>query len=103
VKTGKRRQRRKQNHSQRDNIAHLDEGLDLAPPRELLRAHTLGHLERVALNAGDDGVRVGALLCALIELPDHDDLVAGLTALEDDRDLMECTKEKPRQDGGRES
>jgi hypothetical protein len=71
---------------------HLDERLNLAPTRELLRAHTLGDLKRVALDAGDDRVGVGALLRALVHLLDDDDLVAGLTTLENDGDLSCRTK-----------
>ena len=70
-------------------IAYLDEGLDLAPLGELLRTHALGHLEGVALDAGDDGVGVWPLLGALIELLDDDDLLPRLAALENDRDLAE--------------
>ena len=69
---------------------HLDEGLDLAALGELLRTHALGHLEGVALDAGDDGVGVWPLLGALVELLDDDDLVSRLAALEDDRDLAEA-------------
>ena len=65
----------------------LDERLDLAPLRHLLRAHALRHLEWVTLDAGDDGMGVWPLLGALVELLDDDDLVARLTALEDDRNL----------------
>ena len=65
----------------------LDERLDLAPLRHLLRAHALRHLEWVTLDAGDDGMGVWPLLGALVELLDDDDLLAGLAALEDDGDL----------------
>ena len=73
----------------KERKTHLDEGLDLAALGELLRTHALGHLEGVALDAGDDGVGVWPLLGALIELLDNDDLPPRLAALEDDRDLAE--------------
>ena len=63
---------------------HLDERLDLAPLRNLLGAHTLRHLEGVTLDAGNDSMGVWPLLGALIELLDDDDLLAGLTALQND-------------------
>jgi hypothetical protein len=66
---------------------HLDEGLDLTPPLNLLRAHALCDLERVALNASHNGMRVWALLGSLVELLDYDDLLAGMATLENDRDL----------------
>jgi hypothetical protein len=68
--------------------AHLDERLDLAAACEFLGSHALGDLQRVALDAGDDGVGVGALLGALIKLLDDNDLVACLTALENDGNLI---------------
>jgi hypothetical protein len=70
------------------NMTHLDERLDLAPPCELLRAHTLGYLERVALDASNDRVGVRALLSAIIKLLNDDDLVASLATLEDNSDLF---------------
>lgn len=73
----------------KERKTHLDEGLDLAALGELLRTHALGHLEGVALDAGDDGVGVWPLLGALIELLDDDDLLSRLAALEDDRDLAD--------------
>ena len=66
---------------------YLDERLDLAALRNLLRTHALRYLEGVTLDAGNDRMGVGPLLGALVELLDDDDLVARLTALEDDRNL----------------
>lgn len=66
---------------------HLDEGLDLAPFRQLLLAHALRYLQRVTLDASNDRVGVRSLLCALIQLLDHNDLLSGLASLEDDRNL----------------
>lgn len=66
----------------------LDEGLDLAPLRDLLRTHTLRYLERVTLDAGNDCMGVWPLLGALVELLDDDNLPPRLAALEDDSDLM---------------
>ena len=67
--------------------AHLDERLDLAPLRKLLSTHTLGDLQWVTLDASNDGVGEGPFLGALIELLDHDDLLACLTAGEHDGNL----------------
>lgn len=53
----------------------LDEGLDAATLLNLLLAHAAGHLQRVALDAGDEGigerVRLGAGVVGL----DDDDLL----------------------------
>ena len=68
-------------------LSHLDERLDLAPLRELLRTHALGDLQWVALDASNDSVGVRPLLGALIELLDDDHLLPRLAALEDDCDL----------------
>ena len=68
-------------------VTDLDEGLDLAALGQLLRTHTLRYLEGVTLDAGNDSMGVGALLGALVELLDDDDLVSCLAALEDDRNL----------------
>ena len=68
-------------------VTDLDEGLDLAALGQLLRTHTLRYLEGVTLDAGNDSMGVRALLGALVELLDDDDLVSRLTALEDDRNL----------------
>lgn len=65
----------------------LDEGLDLGPTSETGLAHPLCRLARVALDASDDGVRVGSLLGALIELLDHNDLLASLPPLQHNRHL----------------
>ena len=67
--------------------AHLDERLDLAPPLNLLLTHTACHFSGVAFDSSDDGVGVRSFFCAIIELLDDDDFVAGLTTLEDDSDL----------------
>ena len=65
----------------------LDEGLDLAPARDALGAHALVDLERVALNAGNDGVGVRALLGAVVVLLDDDNLLTGLATSKNDGDL----------------
>ena len=56
------------------DTTYLDERLDLGALGELLGTHRLGDLERVALNAGNDGVGVRALLGAVIQLLDDHDL-----------------------------
>jgi hypothetical protein len=66
---------------------HLDEGFDFTPPRKLLRPHSLGHLPGIALDSGNDGMRIWAFLGAIIDLLYDDDLLACLAALEDDSDL----------------
>lgn len=55
-------------------VDHLDERLDLGALGQLLGTHGLGHLGWVSLNSGNDGVRVGSLLCSVVELLDDDDL-----------------------------
>ena len=68
-------------------VTHLDERLHGAPPLNLLLTHTARHFARVAFDAGNDSMGVGALLGSIVELLDDDDLAAGLTALEDDSNL----------------
>ena len=75
-------------HAADGTETHLDERLDLAPLRNLLRTHTLRYLERVTLDAGNDGMGVWPLLGALVELLDDDHLLSRLAALEDDCDLV---------------
>lgn len=58
---------------------YLDERLDLAAASELLGAHRLGHLERVALNTGGNHEGKAVLLVALVVLLDHDDLTVSLS------------------------
>jgi len=65
----------------------LDEGLDLGALGNLALGHGTGNLEWRPVNAGNDGVGVGAAGSALIEVPDNHSLVAGEPAAEDDDDL----------------
>ena len=60
---------------------HLDERFDLLPPRELLRAHALGHFPGIALDASNDSMGIWALFGTIIELLYDDDLFASLAAL----------------------
>ena len=66
---------------------HFDKRFDFAPLRQPLCTHALRHLERVALDTGNDSVRVGSLLCTLIQLLDDYDLLSCLAAGKDDCDL----------------
>ena len=66
---------------------YLDERLNLAPLGQLLRSHPFCYLQRVALDANNDGMREGPLLCPFIVLFDNDDLLTGLTSLEDNSNL----------------
>jgi hypothetical protein len=75
----------------RGSATHLDERLDFAPPRQLLRTHTTGYLPRVALDAGDDGVSVWSLLGAFVILLNDDHLLARLATLEHNCDLHNNT------------
>lgn len=61
-------------------VNHLDERLDTAAAVDELLAHTAGHLQRVALDTGDDGVREGVRLGASIVRLDDDDLFRGKNA-----------------------
>lgn len=49
-------------------VEHLDEGLDLGPLGDLLLAHGGGHFAGVAVDAGDQGVTVGAVSCAVVNV-----------------------------------
>lgn len=57
-------------------VDDLDKGLDLRSFSKLLCSHRLGDLEWVSLNAGNDGMGVRALLRAVIELLQNDDLMS---------------------------
>jgi hypothetical protein len=74
----------------------LDERLDLVPPGEFLAAHSLGDFPGVPLDASDDGVGVWSLLGALIELLDHDGLLACMSSLREDGNLSRNPSESPR-------
>jgi len=67
--------------------AHLDERLDTVPPLQLLGAHSPRDLSGVTLNASNNSVGVWPFLGSFIDLLDNDDLLACLTALQDDGDL----------------
>lgn len=67
--------------------ADLDEGLYSASPLYLLGAHAASDFSGVTLDASDDRVGVGTFLGSLIELLNDDDLLACLTALQDDGNL----------------
>ena len=71
-----------------EESTHLDKGLDLAPFCEFLLSHPPCHFEWVALDAGDDCVGVWPLLRSFIQLFDYDDLLPGLSPLQDNRDLI---------------
>lgn len=74
----------------------LDEWLDLAALSKSFCAHALGDFAWVALDPSNDGMRVGTLLCALIELLDHDSLLPCLPPLEDDSDLARLVNYRQR-------
>ena len=61
--------------TQQAHTTYLDEWLDLAAASELLGAHTLVDLERVALNTSGNHIREAVLLGALILLLDNNNLI----------------------------
>ena len=74
--------------NRRGEIADPDERLNLTPLGDLLLAHPFSYFSWVALDAGDNSVRVRPLFRALIELLDDDDLLPRLASLQHDRDLL---------------
>ena len=68
-------------------MTYLDERFDLTPSLKLLGPHALRHLPRVALDTSNDGMRIWALLGAIVELLYDDDLLASVATLEGYRDL----------------
>lgn len=66
---------------------YLDERLDLIPLRYYFRAHALGYLARVTLDASNDCMWIWSLFGPLIQLLDHNDLLPRLPALQDKCDL----------------
>ena len=76
--------------------AYLDEGFDLAPLGQLFRSHSFCHLQRVTLDTSHYGMREWPLLRPFIVLFDNDDLLSGVTPLEDDCNLCGATKVRSR-------
>jgi len=74
-------------HDRFSLFVYLDEGLDTAALGELLLAHGLCHLARVALDASDQSMAIGAVLGAVILLLDDDSLLACVLAREDNAHL----------------
>ena len=68
---------------------HLDERFNLAPLGQLLRSHPFCHLQRVTLDTSNDGMREGPVFGAFVVLFDNNDLLSGLTSLEDDSNLCD--------------
>lgn len=64
-------------------VDDLDERLDLGSVRDLLGAVLAGDLERVALNAGNEGVAEGVRLRALLVGLDDHNLLTGVLAAGD--------------------
>lgn len=65
-------------------VDDLDERLDLAALGLAGLAHALGDLQRVALDAGNDGVGERVLLAAVVLRLDDDNLLAGVASAGDD-------------------
>ena len=65
-------------------VDDLDEGLDLAALGLAGLGHTAGDLQRVALDAGYEGVGEGVLLAAVVLRCDDDDFLAGIASARDD-------------------
>lgn len=70
----------------------LDEGLDLALLVLLLLRHAAGDLGGVALDAGDEGVREGMRLGAVVEGGNDHALLAGIAAPGDDLEICEFVR-----------
>lgn len=73
---------------QKRRSADPDERLNLTPLGDLLLAHPFRYFSWVALDAGDNSVRVRPLFRTLIELLDDDDLLPRLASLQHDRNLL---------------
>ena len=65
-------------------VDDLDERLDLATLVLAGFRYSAGHLQRVAFDAGDEGVREGVLFAAVVLGLDDDDFFAGVAAARDD-------------------
>lgn len=65
-------------------VDDLDEGLHLAALGDAGFAHAAGDGRRVALDAGDEGVREGVRFAAVVLGLDDDDFLAGVAAAGDD-------------------
>lgn len=74
-------------------VDDLDERLDLGALGNTVLAHAAGDLLRVTLDAGNESVREGVGLGALVDRLDDDDLLACIAATGDDGDtagLEDC-------------
>ena len=65
-------------------VDDFDEGLHFAALVLAGLGHSAGHLERVAFDAGDEGVWEGVLFAAVVLRLDDDDLFACVAATGDD-------------------
>lgn len=65
-------------------VDDLDERLDLAALGLAGLGHAAGDVQRVALDAGDDGVGEGVDFAAVVDGHEEDDLLAGVAAAGDD-------------------
>lgn len=73
-------------------IVHdLYEGLNPTSPLYFLRTHATRYFPGVTLDTSHDCMSVRSVLRAFIDLLDYDDLLARLTALQDDSDLGNMT------------
>ena len=80
-------------------VDDLDERLDLGALGDTLLAHATGDLLGVALDTGDERVREGVSLGALVDGLNDDDLLACIAATGDDgdtADLEDCRAGKVR-------
>lgn len=71
-------------------VDNLDEGLDLAALGLSGLAHAAGDLLWVSLDSGDESVREGVLLAAIVLGLDNDNLLSGVTTARDDGLFRRC-------------
>lgn len=83
-------------------VDKLNEGSDLRPRRDLLRAHALRHLPRVLVNAGYDAVAERMLVRALVIGLQNHALLAGILTLEQDNNLtlLDASEDKRTNESG---
>lgn len=73
-------------------VNNLDERLDLGSLSNLLGAVSLGDLQRVSLNTGNQGVTEGVRLGAIIVGLDDNNLLTSETSADNDSYLLKVSK-----------
>ena len=86
-------------------VDDLDEGPDARASSDLAVAHVASNAARVARNASNHGVAIGALGSTVVVVAHDHGLVTGVATVEDDHDLttLEATHESNDNDNNNDN